>query len=89
MPQERRVNANHAPCRAGIHSAASRSLFSDRFTVGSAIVRLPEAARDVSGYKVQWKSEESPIPSEVTITATSYNIIGLTNGTPTLPVSTR
>ena len=33
-------SANHAPCRAGIHSAASRSLFCDRFTVGSAIVRL-------------------------------------------------
>ena len=33
-------SANHAPCLAGIHSAASRSLFSDRFTVGSAIVRL-------------------------------------------------
>ena len=33
-------SANHAPCLAGIHSAASRSLFCDRFTVGSAIVRL-------------------------------------------------
>ena len=32
--------ANHAPCRAGTHSPASRSLFCDRFTLGSAIVRL-------------------------------------------------
>ena len=35
----------------------------------------------ITGYKVQWESAASPVPSEVTTTATSYNIIGLTNGT--------
>ena len=32
--------ANHAPWWSGIHSAASRAPFWERFTVGSAIVRL-------------------------------------------------
>ena len=36
--------ANHAPCRAGVHCPASRSLFSVRFTRESAIVRLSRSA---------------------------------------------
>ena len=40
-------SANHAPCRAGVHSPVSRSLFSVRFTCGFAIVRLSKVGGDV------------------------------------------
>ena len=60
-------SANHAPWRAGIHSAASRSLFCDRFTVGSAIVRLSRSLamsrRRSSAILLSWASASATMCS--------------------------
>ena len=71
-------SANHAPCRAGVHSPASRSLFSVRFTRGSAIVRLsrsaamsrrrmsamPGAVSICSAIQNQWTERRRPVDGE-------------------------